>query len=323
MKYLIGLLVVLFCMVGSSKAQDPLGTVSKVIQFTCPTVGLQGAHCYSLTVACPEIPNITIKVKLFSPAASKGLVVIGTGGLGNTYWDETTYGSTTVTTLEKAGLNVAELLFVGGWQANTNGLGMRKGACRYTTTVNWMKQNWSPSSPVCSAGVSAGGAVIGYGLSHYELDRTISFALLVSGPPFSRVDYACDNTQPATLEYCANVMRGMEVGVTNAEKFVDPAYYPTEVAACSTTQQQHSTQLDSIYLPDSINSTDANLNYLIPVAFMYGSLDQSPATNEGEYYRKSILSPTSRACIVDAPHAIANSLVGAQAVANSLITNCK
>lgn len=323
MKYLIGLLVVVFCLLGSSKAQDPLGTVSKVTPFTCPTWGLQGAHCYTLTVACPEIPNISIKVKLFSAANPAGLVVIGTGGFGNTYWDETTYGSTTITTLENARLNVAEVLFVGGWQANTSGLGIRKGACRYTTAVNWMKQNWSATRPVCSAGVSAGGAVIGYGLSHYGLDHTIKFALLISGPPFSRVDYACDNTQPGTLEYCSNVVRGMEVGITNAEKFIDPAYYPAEVAACSTTQKEHSTQLDYIYLPDSINSTDANLNYLIPVEFMYGSLDESPATNQGEYYRKSILSPTSRACIVNAPHAIANSLVGAQAVANDLVTNCK
>jgi hypothetical protein len=319
------LLVMMLCMicVSTSKAQDQLGAVNSVSNPTCPTTGLQGADCYTLTVDCPSIPGVQIKLKLFPAISPIGLAILGTGGLGNNYWEAVPYGKTTIKALQSAHFKVVETLFVHGWQPNSNGLGLRKASCRYTTTVKWIKQHLAPTVPVCSAGISAGGAVIGYGLSHFAIDRYIKYALLASGPPFSRVDYACDDSQPHKIEYCSNADAGMGVGIIAAQKFLDPAYSPTFTAACSTVEQNDSTELDYMFLSNSINSTDADLNYLVTVEFMYGSLDKSSAINQGEYYRSSILSPTLGSCILDTPHAIANSLAGARAVADELVLNCK
>jgi hypothetical protein len=161
-------------------------------------------------------------------------------------------------------------------------------------------------------------------LAHYNLDGILKFALLTSGPPFSRLDWACDASQPNTLEYCSNVQRGMQVGIPNAVNFVDPAYVPTHSAACSTMEAAHSKQLDSMFLSDSISAPGARTKYSITVGFLYGGKDTSgTAPNQGEYYRKTITSPTLRSCVADAPHIIADALDGAQAVAQQLMTNCK
>jgi hypothetical protein len=86
----------------------------------------------------------------------------------------------------------------------------------------------------------------------------------------------------------------------------------------------HSKALDDLFLPDSIDSPDAKLNYSITVGFMYGAQDTTgTAPNQGEYFRNSITSPTTRACIQDAPHTIPDVLDGAQAIATELINNCQ
>jgi hypothetical protein len=161
-------------------------------------------------------------------------------------------------------------------------------------------------------------------LAHYGIDRILNFALLTSGPPFSRLDWACDALQPSTVEYCTNLKRGMEVGIPNAVDFIDPAYQPTYAAACSTEEENHSTELDPMFLADSISAPGASTHYSITVGFLYGGKDSSgTAPNQGEYYRSTITSPTLRGCVADAPHIITDSLDGAEAVAKALIENCK
>ena len=321
MKYTL-LLLFLSSGLASASAHDQLGVVNSAAQTTCKT-GLSGAACYDLSVSCPDVEMQTVHLKIFMAAHSVGLVMLGTGGLGNGLFESDTYGYVTIDKLLSADYTVVEIAFTDGWQVNTNGYGLRKGACRYSTVANWVKHRFSPTQPFCASGSSAGSAVIGYGLSHYGLDQTLNFALLTSGPPFSRVDWACDDSQPPTLEYCTNLMVGMDVGIANAQHFIDPAYRPTYTAACSTMEQEHSTALDHIFLPDSIDSPDADLNYGIPVDFMYGALDtHGTAPNQGEYYRRSISSPTSRSCVHDAPHTIADVLDGAEAIANDLIQRC-
>lgn len=307
----------------SAPAQDQLGEVTSSSVVAC-NGGLSGGTCYALAVSCPEVAPVAVSLKVFS--ASKrpaGFVLLGTGGLGNTWFETDTYGYVTIQNLLSARFSVAEIAFNAGWQVETNGAGLRKAACRYSTVANWVKAQFSASEPFCVSGNSSGAAVIGYGLSHYGLDQTLTFALLTSGPPFSRVDWACNASEPPAQEYCTNVMKGWDVGISNAENYIDPAYLPTYSAACSTMLKEQSKALDFLFLPDSINSPDANLNYKIGVEFMYGAQDTASTTiNQGEYYRRSIVSPTSRACIQDAPHTIANALSGAQAIATDIMNQC-
>jgi hypothetical protein len=305
-------------------AHDQLGVVNSAVLTPCNSSGMSGATCYGLWVSCPDVAPAPVTLKVFDPKHAIGLVILGTGGLGNSFYESATYGTVTIADLLAAHFRVVEMVFNSGWQVNANGAGLRKAACRYATAANWVKSLFSAYQPVCASGNSAGAAVVGYGLSHYGLDQTLNFVLLSSGPPFSRVDWACDNSQPPTLEYCANVMKGMAVGIDNAQRFLDPAYEPTYQAACSTMQQEHSTALDYMFQPDSIVSRDANLNYKIGVEFMYGAQNtQGTPINQGEYYRRSILSPTLRSCIQDAPHIIPDVLDGAEAIAAELIKHCR
>ena len=317
-----------------SPAQDTIGVIDKETAIGCPSGGLSGAACHALTVTCPDVQDYTAYLKVFTPANPIGLVMLGTGGLGTGLYEDATYGPVTVKDLYSSGYTVAEISFgapfvttatqpVQGWQVDTNGAGMTKAACRYATIANWVKRTLTPEKPFCVSGNSAGSAVIGYGLSHYGIDRILNFALLSSGPPFSRLDYACDASQPAELEYCTNLKRTMAVGVSNARQFIDPAYEPTYKAACSSSEANESKALDWLFLPDSINAADASTNYSITVGFLYGGQDTTgTAINQGEYYRKSITSPTHRACVADAPHIIPDALDGAKAIAAELIDNC-
>lgn len=315
------------------QAQNKLGTVDSETTINCPAGGLTGAECRAITVTCPKVQNYTAYLKVFTHSSPVGLVMLGTGGLGNGLYEDAKYGSVAVNDLSSAGYTVVEISFgipfvatsqVQGWQVDTNGAGMTDAACRYATIANWIKTNLTPSQPFCVSGNSAGSAVIAYGLSHYNLDGILKFALLTSGPPFSRLDWACDASQPNTLEYCTNLQRGMDVGIPNAMKFIDPSYSPNHAAACSTVEKTHSTQLDPMFLADSISAPGARTKYSITVGFLYGGKDTAgTAPNQGESYRKTITSPTTRSCVADAPHIIADALDGAQAVAQQLISNCK
>jgi hypothetical protein len=313
-------------------AQDQLGT-TVATPIACPKAGLAGASCYALALSCPQVEDYTAYLKVLTPTNPISLVLLGTGGPGPGLYEQYTYGTVTVQQLLANGYAVAQLSFgtpfvshtkqpVQGWQVNADSAGVRRAACRYATVAAWVKQNLAPTVSFCASGNSAGAALIGYGLAHYEIGAFTTFALLTSGPPFSRLDWACDASQRAATAYCSGAHTGMAVGVTNATNFIDPAYQPAYSAACSNSEINHSTALDSLFLPDSVNSPDAVLNYPTVVEFMYGGLDGSSAIRQGENYRTSIASPTLQACIADASHSMPNALDAAQAIAADLITNC-
>lgn len=80
--------------------------------------------------------------------------------------------------------------------------------------------------------------------------------------------------------------------------------------------------MDHIFLPDSITSgSDAQLNYKIKVAFIYGDKDGSSAIREGEYNRNFIYQYYSKS-LADAPHQLASVLDAAQLIASEMISNC-
>lgn len=319
-----------------SKAQDQIGDIVSS-SVACPTAGIAGGFCYALTITCPEIQDYTAYLKVLKPPKVVGLALLGTGGEGDSLYEQYTYGSTTVNNLYDAGYTVAQLTWGSpfvthaaqphqGWQELTNGAGLRKAACRYATIAKWAKhhlQSATVPQPFCASGNSAGAAVIGYGLAHYRIASFLNFALLTSGPPFTRLDWACDSSQPSALAYCSNVHTGMVVGVPNAIADIDPAYQPTYSAACSSAEQTRSKALDGIFYPDSITSADGVMNYgSTLVEFLYGGKDGSSALRQGEYYRQHITSPTFAACVPDAGHSLGDTLDAAEQVASDLIAHC-
>ena len=306
-------------------AQHQLGSI-RPSSITCPSSGLKGGECFALQISCPEIPDYTAYVKILNPQRAIGTVILTTGGNGTNLYEQYQYGTVTVQDLVSARYRTVELTFGApfsngpGWQHDVNGKGIVAASCRYASVVQWVYEV-TAGQTLCATGNSAGGEVIGEGLAHYGLGNYLTFAELTSGPPFSRVDYACIDDIPPAVEYCSGAFVGMGVGITNAQNFIDPAY-PSPL--CSYSTQTHSTTYEQTFLDDSITSPDAILSYPnTRVRFLFGGLDNTTAIREGLNYQSHIAQPSSFACVPDAPHSIPNVLDGAQTIAQDLINNCR
>jgi hypothetical protein len=312
---------------GQTRQADPLGTVNAQ-EVGCPSGGLAGAACYALEVSCPEIPNYTVYLKTLAPSGPpKGVVTLTRGGTSTELFEDYVYGSVTIQNLLKSHFLVAEMTFGApftnaeqGWQTNVNGIGPRAASCRYATATQWIKNNLAAQVPLCAAGLSAASQQIAEGLAHYGLGQYLAFAELGSGPPFSRADQGCIRSSARSQEYCSGVNIGMNVGLTNAHDYIDPAYVGPW---CSQATETGSTEHQAEFLADSVTSPDAVLNYPnTTVWFLYGSLDNSSAINQGENYRQNISSSNHAGCVRNTPHALADTLAGAQQMASDLSLQC-
>lgn len=297
---------------------------------SCPTTGLVGTACYSLAVTCQNLPTYTVYLKTIAPTGTPvGAVTLIMGGTSIDLYESFVNGTVTVQNLVNAGFLTVQISFAhpfttteSGWQTNAGGQGVRAASCRYAAVTQWIKSNLASQVPLCATGSSAGAAQIGEGLAHYGLADVLDFAELTSGPPFTRVDYACiPSLQPnPTPEFCSGANDGQAVSVKDATAFIDPAY---PGAWCSTSIQNNATTYQSQFFNDSLTSTDAVLNYpSTPLNFLYGGRDGSPAINQGELYRTSITSSTSRNCVPDASHNVPDALDGAEQIATDLIGQC-
>jgi len=334
---LLSITLLLFVLADCGKTSGTLTTTPPPPQWTvtssstgCPSTGLTGTACYALDVTCENLPTYTVYLKTIAPAGAPiAAATLIQGGTSIDLYEDFANGTTTVQNLVNANFLTVQISFAhpfttteSGWQTNAGGLGVRAAACRYAAVTQWIKTNLAAQVPLCATGSSAGSAQIAEGLAHYKLASSLAFAELTSGPPFTRVDYACiPSLQPTTMpEYCSGANDGQAVNVKDATNFIDPAY---PGAWCSEGVQSNDTSHETQFLGDSVTSPDAVLNYPIPVWFLYGGLDQSPAINQGELYRGLITLPTNRACVADAPHNIPDVPDGALQIAADLIAQCK
>ena len=313
----------------SLTVSDALGTASGST-LSCPTGGLKGATCYSVTISCPNISDFTGYVKVNSPSGTPlGTAIFSTGGNGNYLYDTNfTYGTTALNTVLQGGFTVAQITWGEpfanqpyGWQTGPGGI--RAVACRYATMAHWIYTNIhqaNTTAPFCATGNSAGAQEIGLALTHYGLGSIFAMVEPTSGPPFARQDWACDCLQAAPANSCGGG-RGYCVGLINAQNFIDPAY---SEPLCSEETSTHTTTSDAIFLHDSVMAPDAVLSYPNTfVKFLFGGKDVSGIANEGETWQTAITTSKASACIADAPHPIPDVLDGAQQIANDILTYCK
>lgn len=316
-----------FLLLGSFAAgQDQLGTV-KSSSVSCPAGGIRATSCYALDISCPKIPDYTAYVKIIAPFHSYGTVLFTIGGDVNDIYESYTYGAVAVQNVINAQLTAVELTFgqpfsaSPGWEYNAGGEGVRLASCRYATAAKWVHDNeLKGDAPLCATGSSAGGEIIAQGLTHYGLDKYLTFAEITSGPPFNRLDEGCDDTLPATVEYCSGANVTMGIALDNAIKYIDPAY---PGPWCSSSIQTHSDQYAQQFLNDSVTSPDAVLSYPnTKVRFLFGGKDTSSAIRQGLAYQSEISQRTTYACVNDAPHSIPNVLDGAETIAADIVENC-
>ncbi len=66
----------------------PFGKVTVLGPVTCPSGKTEGASCTSVSVTCPEVPDLTATVsEAFPVGTSKGTIILANGGGGTTFFN--------------------------------------------------------------------------------------------------------------------------------------------------------------------------------------------------------------------------------------------
>lgn len=308
-----------------------LGSVSNVKTLTCPKGGMSGATCQSMTVTCPSVSNISAYVKTNTPSSPKGTAVYGTGGDGGGLYDtQFTYGKTAVQNVYNAGFRTVQMSFgspfttsqPNGWVEGPGGV--LEVSCRYATVIQWIYNSIQnkTSIPMCATANSGGAGGLAYALSQYGSNNVISMAEVTGGPPTARLDWGCMCQEGKIETKCGQGKLGTCFGTADAG-FWDPAYTPNNYcsnAVKGTPPPGGST----FFLDDSVEAPGANYKFsttFINVAF--GTEDTSSAVPAGENWYNLITTNKAEVCVTGAAHSMADSLAGADQIANDLINLCK
>jgi hypothetical protein len=325
------LLLVMVLTTPLAHAQAPPNSIGTIQSSPITCQGsLSGGTCYALDITCPQLPDYTAYVKIFEPTvAVTGTVLFATGGNGTDLLEHRNFGPLVLQTVLNKGYRSVELTYgfpfnlnEKGWQTGAKGAGVRAASCRFATVLQYVHDNLlNASTPLCASGNSAGGQLIGESMAHYGSADMLAFAELSSGPPFGRVDYACENTQPAATSPCSGANDRLAVQPATSMKFIDPAY---PGAWCSSAYATHSTVHQAQFVKDSIVLRDSVLNYPSTfVNFLFGQDDTTSAIRQGLLYQGAIASPTATECAAGVGHTVEDYLPGAQQVAADIIRYCK
>ena len=326
------LLGVAVCAAALTYGQTPPDSIGTIRSSSIACKGhLSGGTCYALEITCPQVPDYTAYLKVLAPtSAAVGTVLHATGGTGTDLLENNQYGGVVIEDLLSQGYRSVELTYgypfnYGelGWQTDASGAGVRAASCRYATVLQWVHDNLlEAQTPLCAAGNSAGGAQIGESLAHYGSGDILAFAEITSGPPFTRVDYACENTQGVELSPCSNASDTLAVQPGTSKKFIDPAY--PAGGWCSSAYATHSTQHQAQFLNDSVTSPDAVLSYPNTfVNFLFGQDDTTSAIRQGLLYEGAITSANANVCVAGVGHTVENYLAGARQEAADILHYCK
>jgi len=320
------------CATGSTRA---LGTVSGVSSISCQG-SIKDGVCQQMTVACPGVPNVSAYVKTNTPSGtSKGTVTYNTGTDGNGLYESIfTYGTTAVQNVLDAGFTTVQISWgtpfnnnqPNGWAEGPGGV--LASACRYATVTNWIYKNIQNNSklPYCATANSGGAGALAYALSQYNSGSVLSMAEVTSGPPTGRLDWGCGCTEGKMAVQCGSSSSlGTCFGTADAPVW-DPAYNPKDTPGLCTNAVDGTLPPGGLnfFLGDSVEAPGAL--YKFPstyVNLVFGGADDSSAIPIGQHWFNNITTSKGQACVAGGQHSLANTLAGADQIANDLISLCK
>lgn len=352
-------------------AADPIGKAS-ASAIACPSGGAANGRCYRLTISGCSGPGsfyAGVKLNRAKAGAPIGAVLLTTGGGGNTWYDNDpnfeiagncggNCGLQAILDLNAAGYEAIQTNFsdpndptteFAGWLTGSTRAsnGPLELACRYATLANWA---WTAlldhdaDLPVCATGNSAGSAAIAYALSQYGLGTPsgpgpdFKMVELTSGPPLSRLDHAClgKNSPKVAVTCPSGTVISENIGVQDAESYIDPSYDGDYDCSSSTSCQPDATDVcgNSIrsggpanprLLHDSILSdTDPPLlSYSTNVNILFGDQDLTAAVPLGLEWFNAVASQKSQSCVAGAAHSLPGYTVGEQQTIADLKSLCK
>ena len=345
---------------------DPLGTVSKVTTLpssSCPpdsNGGLSNGTCYSMTVSCDEIADLTTYLKVNTPpsATPKGTVLFLIGSGGNGLYDSNpswAFGYLAVE-MVNASFNTVQISFgepftssqPHGWLQGPGGV--RRLACRYATIADWVYKNpkminanssAANSAPMCATGNSGGSGALAYAVYEYGLaginttgpPQELAMIEPTSGPPMTRLDQACvcNNSAMGKADSCTGSVPSPMCYSPSEADIIDPAYQvqgQTSPTLCSNGLSGADGSQAIRFASDSIDYQPTKapaipVSKTLTVNMRFGGLDTSTAVPQGETWWTAVgPQPPIPACTQDAPHDIPSVQDGATDIANDIINLC-
>ncbi len=322
--------ITIACATGATRA---LGTVSGVSSIACQG-SIKNGVCQQMTVSCAGVPDVLAYVKTNAPTGTPlGTVSYNTGTDGNGLYESIfTFGSTAVQNVLNAGFTTVQISWgtpfnqnqPDGWALGPGGV--LASACRYATVNQWIYNNIQANTnvPMCATANSGGAGALAYALSQYP--TTLSMAEVTSGPPTGRLDWGCGCTQGKVAVQCgSSPMLGTCFGTVDAPVW-DSAYDPIATTGVCTAAVNGTLPPGGLdfFLGDSVEAPGATYN--LPkthLNLVFGGADNSSAIPIGQDWFNNITSSKSQACVPGGVHSLANTLAGAQQIANDLIGMCK
>ena len=320
------------CATGATRA---LGTISGVSSVSC-SGSIKNGVCQQMTVSCPGLPDVQAYIKTVQPSGTPlGTVTYGTGTDGNGLYESIfTFGSTAVQNVLNAGFTTVEISWgtpfnsnqPDGWVLGPGGV--LATACRYASVSQWIYDNVQNNAaiPYCATANSGGAGALAYVLSQYPTSNILSMAEVTSGPPSGRLDWGCGCQEGKLPVQCgSSTSLGTCFGKSDAPVW-DPAYDPTNVNPVCSNAVGGALPPGGLnfLLGDSVEAPGAN--YTFPktyVNLVFGSSDNSAAIPIGQDWFNNITTSKGQACVAGGVHSIANTLAGAQQIANDIINLCK
>jgi hypothetical protein len=195
--YLIFLWVSLALLASCKKPAEqiePAKEVIKLVEETDINFLNKPAKLFKLSIEEEDMPLRFVEIRALKRANNaKGALILTQGGFGASFYGSGFEKNTTINQAHNLGLEVFELRWLGefGWATNTQGAGYPKAVRAFKEITIWLKKNQMLNpSKVITHGGSGGSFQIAYGLTTYNLEEEIDFAILVAGPPTSDLQRA-------------------------------------------------------------------------------------------------------------------------------------
>ena len=151
----------------------PTGTLALT---SMPCQGNRGDVCYSMTISCAGIANLSGSLAITTPNGTpRGTVVLHKGGGGTSFLD-----MGFVNALESVGYRVVQLRYSSDWEQESN-LGMVAAGCRPATVFREVARMFT-GGPTCLVGFSGGSGAIGFAMAHYGLENEVNLRVVGRGP---------------------------------------------------------------------------------------------------------------------------------------------
>jgi hypothetical protein len=174
----------------------PLGTLTVTApSVTCTGNPGTGATCMTVSVSCPDVPDITATIAIVEPSGGspRGTIVGHAGGAGTGFFNGGPEGKGFAESYTAKNFRFVEIAWANDWASGVGSI--KSAACRPATAFHWMFENihgGKKTAGFCGTGTSGGSAALTYSLTAYGLKSDWDYMLVGAGPAPARIDYGCD-----------------------------------------------------------------------------------------------------------------------------------